>query len=279
MEKIPIGLYVQDIVNYLVNISEYHFRTFSSLFNDFLGNIIDFLEGTNPIILTSVIIIFIFILKRSIKTVFLITVGALLIFNLGYWRESLETITLVIFSTTISAIIGIPLGILCAHKPVFYYILKPILDLMQTIPTFVYLIPTLMLFGLGMAPGLFSTIIFAMPATIRLTYLGISKVPPELLEVADSFGASKWKKLLTVEFPAAKSSIMTGISQCVMLSLSMVVIAALVGAEGLGKPVVQALNTVNIVQGFEAGITIVIIAIILDRTLAVSKNNKLGEVT
>ena len=135
-----------------------------------------------------------------------------------------------------------------------------------------------MLFGLGMAPGLFSTIIFAMPATIRLTYLGISKVPPSLLEVADAFGASRWKKLISVEFPSAKSSILTGISQCVMLSLSMVVIAALVGAEGLGKPVVQALNTVNIVQGFEAGISIVIIAILLDRILSISKNKKTGEV-
>ena len=149
---------------------------------------------------------------------------------------------------------------------------------MQTIPTFVYLIPTLMLFGLGMAPGLFSTIIFSMPATIRLTYLGMSKVPPSLMEVADSFGANRWKRLWTIEFPYAKSSILTGISQCVMLSLSMVVIAALVGAEGLGKPVVQALNTVNIVKGFESGLTIVIIAILLDRILSVS-NKKVGELT
>ncbi len=278
MEKLPIGLYVQDIVNSIVNMSEYHFRNFSDLFNNYLGKIIDILEITNPVILVSVILILSFLLKRSIKTLILISIGSLVIFNLGYWRESIETIVLVLFATTISALIGIPLGILCAHRPFVYYILRPILDLMQTIPTFVYLIPTLMLFGLGMAPGLFSTIIFAMPATIRLTYLGISKVPPSLLEVADAFGASRWKKLITVEFPSAKSSILTGISQCVMLSLSMVVIAALVGAEGLGKPVVQALNTVNIVQGFEAGISIVIIAILLDRILSISKNKKTGEV-
>ncbi|MGY3802795.1 ABC transporter permease [Pigmentibacter ruber] len=279
MDKIPIGLFVQDIVNKIVNLSEYHFRNISDVFNNFLGKIIDFLEISNPILLVSILLIITFIFKRNLKTIVLIIIGALFIFNLGYWRESLETLTLVIFSTTISALIGIPLGILCAHHPFVYYILRPILDLMQTIPTFVYLIPTLMLFGLGMAPGLFSTIIFAMPATIRLTYLGISKVPPSLLEVADAFGASKWKKLISVEFPSAKSSILTGISQCVMLSLSMVVIAALVGAEGLGKPVVQALNTVNIVQGFEAGISIVIIAILLDRILSVSKNKKTGEVT
>lgn len=278
MEKLPIGLYVQDMVNYIVNVSEYHFRNFSDLFNNFLGKIIDKLEITNPILLVSIILILSFIIKRSVKTLLLIAIGSLVIFNLGYWRESIETIVLVLFSTTFSALIGIPLGILCAHRPYVYYILRPVLDLMQTIPTFVYLIPTLMLFGLGMAPGLFSTIIFAMPATIRLTYLGISKVPPSLLEVADAFGASSWKKLISVEFPSAKSSILTGISQCVMLSLSMVVIAALVGAEGLGKPVVQALNTVNIVQGFEAGISIVIIAILLDRILSISKNKKTGEV-
>lgn len=278
MQKLPIGIWVQDAVNYLVDLSEYHLRAFSDLLNNVIGKIVDFLEWTNPFALIFIIIILTFLIKRNWKTILLIVCGSLIILNLGYWRESLETVTLVLFSTIISALIGIPLGILCAHRPLIYSILRPILDLMQTIPTFVYLIPTLMLFGLGMAPGLFSTIIFSMPATIRLTYLGISKVPHSLMEVADSFGASPWKRLWTVEFPSAKSSILTGISQCVMLSLSMVVIAALVGAEGLGKPVVQALNTVNIVKGFESGLTIVIIAILLDRVLSVSKK-KSGELT
>lgn len=278
MEKIPIGIWVQDIVNYIVDLSEYHLRLFSDSLNLVIGKTVDALEWTNPFILILIIVILTFIIKRNWKTLILIIFGCLFILNLGYWRESLETVTLVLFSTLVSALIGIPLGILCAHRPFFYSFLRPILDLMQTIPTFVYLIPTLMLFGLGMAPGLFSTIIFSMPATIRLTYLGMSKVPPSLMEVADSFGANRWKRLWTIEFPYAKSSILTGISQCVMLSLSMVVIAALVGAEGLGKPVVQALNTVNIVKGFESGLTIVIIAILLDRILSVS-NKKVGELT
>jgi len=143
--------------------------------------------------------------------------------------------------------------------------LRPILDLMQTIPTFVYLIPTLILFGLGYVPGLISTIIFAIAAPIRLTYLGVSKVPSELIEAGLAFGCTKSKLLYKVELPAAMPNIMAGITQCIMLSLSMVVVAALVGADGLGKPVIRALNTVNISQGFEAGVAIVLVAIMLDR--------------
>jgi glycine betaine/proline transport system permease protein len=140
-----------------------------------------------------------------------------------------------------------------------------VLDLMQTIPTFVYLIPTLILFGLGVVPGLISTVIFAIPAPIRLTHLGVSSVPKPLIEAGESFGATKRQLLWKVELPHAMPTIMAGVTQCIMLSLSMVVIAALVGADGLGKPVVRALNTVNIAKGFEAGLAIVIVAILLDR--------------
>ena len=177
----------------------------------------------------------------------------------------LETFVLVLTATSISILFGVPIGIMAAHKPWLYTILRPILDLMQTIPTFVYLIPTLVLFGLGVVPGLISTIIFAIAAPIRLTYLGISRVPGDLLEAGRAFGATPFKLLYKVELPAAMPSIMAGITQCIMLSLSMVVISALVGADGLGKPVVRALNTVNISQGFEAGLAIVLVAIILDR--------------
>jgi glycine betaine/proline transport system permease protein len=136
---------------------------------------------------------------------------------------------------------------------------------MQTIPTFVYLIPTLILFGLGVVPGLISTIVFAIPAPIRLTHLGVSGVPKPLLEAGEAFGASRSQLLFKVELPYAMPTIMAGLTQCIMLSLSMVVIAALVGADGLGKPVVRALNTVNVARGFEAGLAIVILAIMLDR--------------
>ena len=162
-------------------------------------------------------------------------------------------------------LVGVPIGIAAAHRPWLYTALRPILDLMQTIPTFVYLIPTLILFGLGMVPGLISTVIFAIPAPIRLTHLGISSTPKQLIEAGEAFGATRRQLLWKVELPYALPTIMAGLTQCIMLSLSMVVIAALVGADGLGKPVVRALNTVNIAQGFEAGLAIVLVAILLDR--------------
>jgi glycine betaine/proline transport system permease protein len=144
-------------------------------------------------------------------------------------------------------------------------VLRPVLDLMQTLPTFVYLIPALVLFGLGVVPGVISTVIFAMPAPIRLTHLGISSVPSALREAGEAFGATRRQLLWKVELPSAAPSIIAGITQCIMLSLSMVVIAALVGAGGLGVPVVRALNSVQVGMGFEAGFAIVLLAIILDR--------------
>ena len=208
-----------------------------------------------------------YILHRNWKLVIGVAVALLLIVNMGYWDRTLETVALVVYSTLISCILGIPIGIAAAHRRWLYTLLRPILDLMQTIPTFVYLIPTLMLFGLGMVPGLISTVIFAIPAPIRLTQLGIISVPKDLLDAGKAFGASRLQLLCKVELPHALPSIMAGLTQCIMLSLSMVVIAALVGADGLGKPVVRALNSVNIAQGIEAGLAIVIVAIVLDRLL------------
>ncbi len=158
-----------------------------------------------------------------------------------------------------------PLGIVAADRPGFYATLRPALDLMQTLPTFVYLIPTLVLFGLGVVPGLVSTVIFGLPAPVRLTELGVSSVPRALLDAGHAFGATRWQLLWKIELPWAAPSILAGITQCIMLSLSMVVIAALVGAGGLGVPVVRALNTVQVGTGFEAGLVIVLLAIILDR--------------
>jgi glycine betaine/proline transport system permease protein len=173
----------------------------------------------------------------------------------------------VLWSTIMCSVIGVPLGIAAAHRSWLWKLLRPILDLMQTIPPFVYLIPTLVFFGLGMVPGLISTVVFAIPTPIRLTYLGVSRVPKQLVEAGEAFGATGMQLLFKVELPHAMPTIMAGMTQCIMLSLSMVVIAALVGAEGLGDPVVRALNTINVAQGFEAGLSIVIVAIVLDRIL------------
>lgn len=206
-----------------------------------------------------------YLLQRSWWLVVFVVLGLLLILNQGLWAEMLETLVLVIYATGLSLAIGIPIGILATRRPWIYPFLAPVLDMMQTIPTFVYLVPTLILFGLGLVPGLIATIIFAVPAPIRLTYLGISEVPRALIEAGESFGCSRWQLLTRVKLPAALPTIMAGVNQCIMLSLSMVVIAALVGAGGLGKPVVRSLNTVNVPLGIESGLAIVLVAIMLDR--------------
>jgi glycine betaine/proline transport system substrate-binding protein len=204
-------------------------------------------------------------LRRSWTLTAFVALALLFILNQGYWIATLETLSLVMVATLASAAIGVPLGIAAAHRPRVFAALRPVLDLMQTLPTFVYLIPTLVLFGLGVVPGLISTVIFALPAPIRLTHLGISSVPRPLIEAGQSFGATPLQLLWKIELPSAAPTIIAGITQCIMLSLSMVVIAALVGAGGLGVPVVRALNSVQVGMGFEAGFTIVLLAIILDR--------------
>ncbi|KAB2825616.1 choline ABC transporter permease subunit [Aliivibrio finisterrensis] len=263
--KIPVGQWMETGVDWLTINADGFFDAISFFLETiilFLVDVFKWMPPALPILMTAAIAWY---LHRKPSLVIFVVAALLTILNLGYWQEMLETFVLVFAATTISVLIGVPIGIMAAHRPWLYTVLRPILDLMQTVPTFVYLIPTLVLFGLGIVPGLISTIIFAIAAPIRLTYLGVTKVPGELIEAGKAFGANRMKLLLKVELPAALPSIMAGITQCIMLSLSMVVIAALVGADGLGKPVVRALNTVNISQGFEAGLAIVLVAIILDR--------------
>ena len=206
-----------------------------------------------------------YLLRRSWQLSLFVALALLFILNQGYWQETMETLSLVLSSALVSTVLGVPLGIAAAHPPWLFRTIRPALDLMQTLPTFVYLIPTLVLFGLGAVPGLISTVIFSLPAPVRLTHLGITSVPRPLIEAGESFGATRRQLLWKVELPSARPMILAGITQCIMLSLSMVVIAALVGAGGLGVPVVRALNTVRVDTGFEAGLVIVLLAIILDR--------------
>ncbi len=208
-------------------------------------------------------------LHRGWKVPALVAVGFLFIVNQGYWEETTESLTLVLSACVVCMGVGVPIGIAAAHRPRLYAWMRPVLDLMQTLPTFVYLIPAIVFFGIGMVPGLIATVIFVLPAPIRLTHLGISSTPTALLEAADAFGATGRQKLWKVELPYALPQIMAGLNQTIMLSLSMVVIAALVGADGLGVPVVRALNQVNTGLGFESGFIIVVVAIVLDRALRV----------
>lgn len=263
--KIPVGQWMEAGVDWLTINAAGFFDAISFFLETIIMFLVDVFKWMPPALPIAITAAIAWYLHRKPSLVIFVVAALLTILNLGYWQEMLETFVLVFAATTISVLIGVPVGIMAAHRPWLYTVLRPILDLMQTVPTFVYLIPTLVLFGLGIVPGLISTIIFAIAAPIRLTYLGVTKVPEELIEAGKAFGASRMKLLMKVELPAALPSIMAGVTQCIMLSLSMVVIAALVGADGLGKPVVRALNTVNISQGFEAGLAIVLVAIILDR--------------
>ena len=202
--------------------------------------------------------------KNNISGI-LIAAGLFLILNLNLWNESMQTLALVITASIIALIIGIPVGIWASSSDIANSITRPFLDLMQTMPSFVYLIPAVIFFGLGNVPGVIATIIFAMPPAIRLTNLGIRQVPLELNEVTDSFGATSRQKLFKVQLPVALPTIMTGVNQCILLALSMTVIASMIGAAGLGLNVLYGIQRVDIGGGFEAGLAIVIIAIILDR--------------
>jgi choline ABC transporter permease protein len=213
-------------------------------------------------------------IRRSIPLSLFVVAALLFIVNQGYWSETVETLSLVLVAALVSTVLGVPIGIAAAHRPWLNDALRPVLDLMQTLPTFVYLIPTLVLFGLGVVPGLISTVIFAMPAPIRLTQMGIASAPRALIEAGQAFGATRRQLLWKVELPAARGAIIAGVTQCIMLCLSMVVIAALVGAGGLGVPVVRALNTVQVGMGFEAGFAIVLLAIILDRITRPAETNR-----
>lgn len=287
---VPIGKLAKSSVDWLTDSGGWFFDALSTI----LSHVIDFLlvilqgpdfiiEGTlGPVMgednaeivyalfIIALICLLAWYMRRSWSMVVLTGLGLLLIVNQGYWKETTETLALVVAATAVCMIIGIPLGIAAARRSWVYSIMRPILDLMQTIPTFVYLIPALILFGLGMVPGLIATVIFAIPAPVRLTRLGIISTPSSLVEAAEAFGATPGQVLTKVELPYAMPQIMAGLTQTIMLSLSMVVIAALVGADGLGVPVVRALNTVNIAKGFEAGLCIVILAIILDRLFKTS---------
>jgi glycine betaine/proline transport system substrate-binding protein len=263
--KIPVGDAMARLIDAIKAHGSWLFGGISILIHGTVDGMTRLLQWLPAPLLILALAVFAQLLRRSWPLTVFVALALLFILNQGYWAATLETLALVLVATLACALLGVPLGIGAAHHPRLYAALRPVLDLMQTLPTFVYLIPTLVLFGLGVVPGLISTVIFALPAPIRLTHLGISSVPRPLIEAGEAFGATRMQLLFKVELPSAATAIVAGITQCIMLSLSMVVIAALVGAGGLGVPVVRALNSVQVGMGFEAGFTIVLLAIILDR--------------
>lgn len=265
-QTIPVADWVESFTDWLTG-------TFSGLFSalqsfgqfvmDGMTNTLLFVPPLVMILLLTIAAFFVSSKKWGL-TAFTF-VGLLFIYNQGLWTDLMNTVTLVLLSSLVSIIIGIPLGILMAKSEKAQSIVTPILDFMQTMPGFVYLIPAVAFFGIGMVPGVFASVIFALPPTVRMTNLGIRQISRELVEASDSFGGTGWQKLVKLELPLAKSTILAGVNQTTMLALSMVVIASMIGAPGLGRGVLSALQRAQVGNGFVSGVSLVILAIIMDR--------------
>ncbi|PLX83792.1 MAG: glycine/betaine ABC transporter permease [Desulfuromonas sp.] len=263
-QLIPLDEWVQSLVDWLV----LNYREFFQIIKIPVEISLESLEWLFAALPPFVVILFFAVAawRYAGKRVTVFTVLTfLLVGYLGLWEDTMTTLAMVICSVVFCAVVGIPLGILSGRSDRFEMLLRPFLDAMQTTPAFVYLVPVVMLFSIGTVSGILATIVFALPPIIRLTSLGIRQVHPELVEAAIAFGATPWQVLHKVQFPLALPSIMAGLNQTIMMALSMVVIAALIGAGGLGNPVVQGLNTLEIGLATIGGLSIVLLAMVLDR--------------
>lgn len=262
--KLPLGNWVESFVQFITD----NFSGFFDVVEGTLNFLVSAFQGTltflPPLAMIVVLAAIAWVLANW-KVAILTAAGFLLILSLDLWDDSMLTLALVISSTFVALLIGVPLGIIGAQYQLAETIIRPVLDFMQTMPAFVYLIPAVILVGLGSAPALAAVVVFAMPPAVRLTMLGIQQVSKETVEAAQAFGATPWQTLLKVELPLALQTIMAGVNQVIMLALSMVVIAALIGAGGLGEPVYQGLSRLDIGLSFNGGMGIVVIAIVLDR--------------
>jgi len=275
-----LELDVAGVVNAIVDFIVKHFggflRAVSRVIENGFDGLVDGLGWLPEIVVILILVAVIWWVSRNVKLTILSFVGLSLIPLMGFWSYALDTLVLVIFATAVSLVFAVPLGIMMGISERAAAVMKPILDLMQTMPAFVYLIPAVMLFGVGKVPAVFATMIFAMPPPIRLTYLGIREVSGEVKEAAISYGATRKQLLFDVQLPLAVPTIMAGINQCIMLALSMAVIASMIGAAGLGGEVLRSISRLDVGYGFEAGISIVFLAIILDRvTSAIHKRTQL----
>lgn len=262
---IPMRDWVTQFVGWLVDTFREFFRTWISPPVRNVMEAVQWVLTTTPALILLAVLFVIGWRSASWKVGLFAVISFALIGFMGLWQELMTTLSLVITSVLFCLVIGIPIGILCSRKDLTYTILRPVLDIMQTTPPFVYLVPAVMLFSIGNVPGLIATIIFAMPPTIRLTNLGIRQVSSEFTEAATAFGSTPRQILWKVQIPLAMPTIMAGLNQTIMLALSMVVIAAIIGAGGLGLEVFQGLNRLDIGQAFVGGLGIVLLAMVLDR--------------
>ncbi|MCP3763944.1 ABC transporter permease subunit [Domibacillus sp. A3M-37] len=264
IKKIPLGEWIDSLVDWITITFAGLFSFLTTAIEGLLNILVDVLSAGPPIVLMIVLALLVTYTSKWPLGIFTI-ISLLLIENLGYWDSSIQTLAIVILSGLLTVVIGIPVGIWCAQRKSVRNIVTPILDFMQTMPAFVYLIPSILFFGIGVVPGIIASFIFAIAPTIRMTNLGIQEVPNDLIEASNAFGSSSSQKLFKVQLPLATPTIMAGVNQSIMLALSMVVTASLVGAPGLGADVYRAVSQINVGQGFEAGLSIVFIAITLDR--------------
>lgn len=261
---IHIGNYIEEFINWLT-------LNFSSFFDaikvvvESIVNSVEWILMFPPFYVIILLIAFLAWKRTGWGVTILTLAGMTLIWSMGYWPQTMATLALILSSAFIALLMGIPLGIWAAKKPMAGKLMRPVLDLMQTMPAFVYLIPAVLFFGLGKVPGAFATVIFAMPPAVRLTQLGISQVPQDIVEATRSFGATSRQLLFKVELPLALPTILAGVNQTIMMALSMVVISAMIAAGGLGEVVLKGITQLKIGLGFEGGIAVVILAIILDR--------------
>lgn len=269
--QLPVGEAAKIVFDWLKLNFKADFKAFGDAAENAIEALISLLQWPPALVVVAAFMALTWAIQRRWQPVAVVLAGFLFIINQGYWEKTTETLGLVAFVCIICMALGVPIGVAAAHRPRLYQVMLPVLDLMQTLPAPVYLIPFVILFGIGVVPALFASIIFVVPTSIRLTHLGVSTTPTALLEAATAFGATPRQVLWKVELPYAFPQIMAGLNQTIMLSLSMVVISAWVGAAGLGVPVVEALNRVRPDQGFEAGAVIVALAILLDRMLRVTR--------
>lgn len=278
LPKLPLADWIDSFIDWLVFNFEFLFEGIADGLEGFVEGIVTGLEFI-PSIVLAVILGLVAWKVCNWKIALFTFIGLFLIDNLGYWANMLETIALVLTSVGISVIVGIPLGIWASQSKTVGKIVIPVLDFMQTMPAFVYLLPAIFFFNIGVVPGVVASVIFAMPPTIRLTILGLNQVPKDLIEATEAFGSTTNQRLIKIQIPLAMPTIMAGINQSIMLALSMVVIASMVGAPGLGADVYRAVTQLQTGTGFEAGLAIVIVAIILDRiTQNIGKNKQGGTV-
>lgn len=263
--NLPLEQWTNDFVDgWLLPVTGEFFGAISNGLRTFVDGMTNLLIAIPPELLAVVLILLAWKIAGKGVALFAL-VGCIYLGSVNLWESAMQTVAIVMVSTFISVIIGVPFGILAATNKTMANLVRPLLDFMQTLPSFVYLIPAILLFGLGNVPAVIATFVFATPPAVRMTTLGIQQVPADVVEASKAFGSTKWQLLSKVQLPLATPSIMAGINQTMMLALSMAVIASMIGAPGLGSVVLQGISTVNVGLGLTGGLGIVVLAIIMDR--------------